>query len=120
MFSKDVKEWLLAAAMNIGFDGKGKNGGAGFSERVGRKNPEALLAALTKLLPKDDVEIPTVNVQTVNIVSVEPGRFLTREQILAIEHREEMPVIAVDQDEFKRLYDLDHSARDLDDKKKQE
>ena len=93
-FTKDVKQWLLEAAMNIGLDGQGKNGGAGFSESVGRRNPEALLAALTKLLPKNDEDIAstTNNIGVVNIVAVPADRYLSAEDIQKLMPPEAEPV----------------------------
>ena len=55
-FGADVRSWLLAAAEELGADGKGKGGGKGFVKSVGLSKAEALLAALVKQLPaaKDD------------------------------------------------------------------
>ena len=41
----------MRAAENIGLNGKGKDGGAGFCELAGREKGELLLAALVKLVP---------------------------------------------------------------------
>ena len=53
----DIKGWLVAAAEELGADGKGKDGGRGFVKSVGLTKAEALLAALVKQLPpaKEDV-----------------------------------------------------------------
>lgn len=92
--NRDIKEWLLAAAEAIGVDGKGKNGGQGFCEKVGREKAEALLAALVKLLPptKDEAAVAAAPV-TVHVMAMPRGQYLTAEQAAQILKPPQLTVI---------------------------
>lgn len=81
----DIKAWFIAAAEAIGSDGKGKGGGRGFIEKVGRNKPEALLLALARLIPppkQDDNSAPSITV--VQVGGVPAGHYLTAEQMKAL------------------------------------
>jgi hypothetical protein len=88
-YTAEVKEVLMTAGANIGFDGKGKNGLLGFFEKLGRDNPAALAVHIVRAncpMPKsDDDPGNTPGPITFNIVSVPSDRYLSREQIKALE-----------------------------------
>lgn len=50
-FTRDVREAILAAANNLGFDTKGHGGLVGFFMKVGIKYPQTLATQLGRILP---------------------------------------------------------------------
>lgn len=78
----DVKLLIHNAMTNLGADGNGKDGEAGFVERIGRDSPEVLFAgALKTMRPGDEATTSEgLCVTTVVPVVIPRGCFLTAEQ----------------------------------------
>ena len=103
-----IKKGIFAAAKAHGSDGKGKNGLDGYFEFLAAKHPKIFSTLLGRLMPLhvsvDDTTSGPIGtyVESVTIVGVPSGTFLSREEISEIERREmEMPLIehAIDNDD---------------------
>jgi hypothetical protein len=46
-----IKDAILAAAGNVGYDGHGKDGLVGYLSRIAREHPQTMCSLLAKLLP---------------------------------------------------------------------
>ena len=80
----NVKADVVAGLAAHGEDGEGKGGFRGYITYLGRKHPKQAARLVERLLPPSVVVANTgsgASVHTVNIVSVESGRFLSKEEM---------------------------------------
>lgn len=78
--TRDLREGIIDAAVIVGSDGQGTGGLTGFLVDLAMNHKRAYASLLAKLLPMQasvDVNTNTVGIQ---IVSIESGTFLSREE----------------------------------------
>jgi hypothetical protein len=83
----DLKQGLLRGAANCGYDGAGLGGVDGFLLMCAQKHPKHYLALLGKLIPLNLNPDPAP-VATINVIGIESGRFLSKEEIENIQQVE--------------------------------
>ena len=92
--TRDLKNGVLEAAIELGSNGEGEGGLVGYLKYLGWNHPKAFSHLLGKLLPMQltsDGSIGARHIETVNILSVPSGNYLSQEQIDAVQRGETVP-----------------------------
>ena len=88
--ARDLKRGIITAAVNMGSDGKGKDGLIGYLEWLARRKPQAFAQLLGKLIPLQldgDLGVNITPVK-VNIISVPSAHYIRADQV---EDKEPLP-----------------------------
>lgn len=113
-----MKNGLIAAATNLGFDGNGERGLIGFLEYLGMYHTKSFCHLLGKVIPLQiNAGASVQRIGTINVVTVPAGEFLSGEQAnrlqpaFVIEHDVERAIEPDDQqlDPIEELVDDDQA-----------
>lgn len=91
--TRDLKEGIVTAAIQVGEDGKGKGGLVGYLRFLARKQPKAFSQLLGRVLPLQISATPGSFIGSVNIIPVPPDKYLSAEQVAAMMAPATDPVI---------------------------
>ena len=76
----DLKRELVEAAAEVGFDGEGEQGLRGYLKHLAIRYPKCFANLLGKVLPINFTPDPAP-CATINVIGIEPGRFLSKEEM---------------------------------------
>ena len=86
--TRDLKEGLIEAAVNVGRDGAGTDGLVGFLEDTAIRHRKAFCGLLAKILPMQVTqEGGTTRIQTINVISVPTDNYLSTEDMERIRNQ---------------------------------
>lgn len=91
--TQDLKQGIVAAAAEIGYDGNGLGGLQGYLKYLGEDYPKQFVSLLGRVIPLQVNAQPGMYIGAVNIVGVPADRYLSAEQIKALQPPDEPPII---------------------------
>lgn len=91
--TQDIKQGIVAAAAAIGYDGNGLGGLQGYCEMLAEDYPKQFAGLLGRVIPLQINAQPGMFIGQVNLVGVPSDRYLTAEQIKALQPPDEPPII---------------------------
>lgn len=89
----DLKQGIVGAAAELGYDGKGKGGVQGYLKMLAEDYPKQFTSLLGRVIPLQINASPGAFIGAVNIVGVPTDRYLTAEQMRAMMPQDEPPII---------------------------
>jgi hypothetical protein len=96
--TRDLKNGLLDAAIAHGSDGEGAGGLQGYLLMCATRYPRSYMQLLGKLLPFNvAASVNSATINTVRIVSIPSGHFLSADQIARVEQGESLLLDTVPQ-----------------------
>lgn len=91
--TSDLKQGIVGAAAEVGYDGKGEGGLQGYLKFLAEDYPKQFTSLLGRVIPLQINASPGAFIGAVNIVGVPNDRYLTAEQIKALRPPEDPPII---------------------------
>lgn len=91
--TQDLKQGIVGAAAELGYDGKGKGGLQGYLKMLAKDYPKQFTSLLGRVIPLQISATPGAFIGQVNIVGVPADRYLSAEQIKALQPPDEPPII---------------------------
>lgn len=89
----DLKQGIVGAAAELGYDGKGKGGVQGYLKMLAEDYPKQFTSLLGRVIPLQINASPGAFIGSVNIVGVPTDRYLTADQMRAMMPQDEPPII---------------------------
>ena len=91
--TQDLKQGIVGAAAEVGYDGKGTGGLQGYLKYLAEDYPKQFVGLLGRVIPLQINASPGAFIGAVNIVGVPPDRYLSAEQVKALQPPEEPAII---------------------------
>jgi hypothetical protein len=103
----DLKQGIVGAASELGYDGKGLGGLQGYLKFLAEDYPKQFTSLLGRVIPLQITATPGMFIGQVNIVGVPPDRYMSAEQIRALQPPDEPPII-----DGQQVFEPPHEGED--------